>query len=75
MRCETCRRGPNDGVDLYRVNAKGQTGRWRCLVHMPTPPDPELRQIVETLSNCQPDVLAPDGYQWCPRTGILERVQ
>lgn len=75
MRCETCDKGPPDGVDLYRINPKGLAGRWRCIEHMPSPPDPDLRHIVETVSQSQPDVIAPPGYQWCPRTGVLERVQ
>jgi hypothetical protein len=75
MKCETCGHGPADGADLYRVNPKGQPGRWRCLQHMPSPPDPELRRIVETVSSAPADVLAPDGYQWDPRTGSLQRVQ
>lgn len=75
MHCETCAKGPPDGVDLYRINAKGVPGRWRCVDHMPTPPDPQLRLIVETVSQSPPDVLAPPGYQWCPRTGALVRVQ
>lgn len=73
MQCEVCGGKPCDGVDLYRVNAKGQPGRWRCIKH--TTPVPELRQIVETISETPADVLAPPGFQWCPRTGILERIQ
>lgn len=75
MKCETCNQGPADGTDLYRINRKGEPGRWRCLAHMPSPPNTELRTIVETVSQSPPDVLAPPGYQWCPRTGILERIQ
>lgn len=71
MKCETCGGKPADGVDLYRVNRKGEAGRWRCLAHMPSPPDPELRRIVDTVSASPPDVLAPPGYRWCPRTGAL----
>lgn len=73
-KCETCQLGPADGVDLYRANAKGRPAVWRCREHVSAAPDPELTRIVETVSNSPPDVLAPDGYQWCPRTGILERI-
>lgn len=73
MKCEVCGGCPQNGVDLYRVNAKGQPGRWRCRTHVT--PDSDLQRIVETISTSPPDVLAPDGYQWCPRTGILQRVQ
>lgn len=73
MQCEVCGGSPPDGVDLYRVNAKGCPGVWRCREHVT--PDPQLQRIVETVSQSPPDVLAPDGYKWCPRTGILERIQ
>lgn len=73
MQCEICGGKPSDGIDLYRVNPKSVAGIWRCIRHVT--PDPELRQIVDTISQSPADVLAPDGYQWCPRTGILERVQ
>lgn len=75
MKCEVCGRSPREGIDLYRVNPKAVAGIWRCLTHMAVPPEPELQQIVETLSNRQADVAAPEGWQWCHRTGILERTQ
>ena len=31
--CEICGRGPAEGVDVFRVNAKGVPGVWRCKAH------------------------------------------
>lgn len=33
MKCEICGMGPIDGVTVYRQNAKGQPGVWRCADH------------------------------------------
>jgi hypothetical protein len=32
--CIFCRKGPADGVSLFRINAKGQPGVWACRPHM-----------------------------------------
>jgi hypothetical protein len=32
-RCLFCRKGPMDGVSLYRINAKGEAGVWACARH------------------------------------------
>lgn len=31
--CEICKRGPAQGVSVYRCNEKGITGIWRCDKH------------------------------------------
>src|SRR6185437_508634 len=50
IKCEVCGADTTKGADLYRVNRKGVTGIWRCIVHMTNLPDPELREIVEIIS-------------------------
>jgi hypothetical protein len=49
LRCEVCNQGPADGVTVYRANAKGQSGIWRCGPHRDTPTDPEVQTIVSIL--------------------------
>ena len=34
IRCEICGRGPAQGITVYRANAKGQKGIWRCEMHL-----------------------------------------
>lgn len=48
MECERCQRRPPD-VALYRVNPKGEKGRWRCDDHMNKPVDPAVQQIVDVV--------------------------
>lgn len=59
MRCLFCRKGPAEGVNVYRVNAKGQPGVWACNAHIgrtDAPPiDPDVKAICEAI--------APNGDQ------------
>ena len=53
FRCFCCHKTPNDGVTLYRINAKGGAGIWSCRKHMAqtdAPPiDPAIDQIVAVI--------------------------
>lgn len=53
MKCLFCHKGPAQGVSVYRVNAKGQTGVWACQKHMKqtdaTIP-PEIQAISDALN-------------------------
>lgn len=33
FKCAVCGKGNSEGVDLYRVNVKGETGIWACKKH------------------------------------------
>lgn len=49
MRCENCL-GEMDQVGiLYRVNPKGEKGRWRCEACMAAPPDADLKAVTEQI--------------------------
>jgi hypothetical protein len=41
-----------NGVSLYRINPKGEIGRWRCMAHKPDNGDTEILTIVADLE-CQ----------------------
>lgn len=55
MKCETCGQGPANGVSLFRLNAKGQTGRWGCEFHLPPDKQPvdDLRELVAIIESAQ----------------------
>jgi len=71
MQCEVCGGTPLHGVELFRVNPKGQKVRWRCIKH--ATPDDDLRQIVETISEAPENISPSAGYKWCSRTDIRGR--
>lgn len=51
--CIFCGKGPAQGVNLFRVNAKGQPGKWACDKHIKQTDaavDPVVRQIVDTIN-------------------------
>jgi hypothetical protein len=54
MRCVFCRKGPNEGVSLYRINAKGQTGVWACDGHIgqtdAAPIPPAVKRLADVFS-------------------------
>jgi hypothetical protein len=53
MKCLFCQKGPAQGVNLFRVNAKGQPGVWACQKHIgqtDAKPDAETLEIVNILS-------------------------
>ena len=51
--CVFCRKGPQDGVNLYRIYEKGQPGVWACSAHLnqtdAPPVDPAVSAIVKVL--------------------------
>ncbi len=50
--CEVCARGPapeRGGVAVYRQNAFGVPGIWRCAEHRTAPVDPEVQEIVDAI--------------------------
>jgi hypothetical protein len=51
--CEVCDLGPapeHGGVTVFRVNPVGVLpARWRCVVHLDTPIDPEVADLVTVL--------------------------
>jgi hypothetical protein len=49
IRCEICNQGPAQGVTVYRANAKGQPGIWRCAPHRDNPTPPDLQAVVNVL--------------------------
>jgi len=52
MKCEICGQGPapeDGGVTVYRQNAVGEKGVWRCAKHNVVPPDPEVADIVRAI--------------------------
>ena len=36
VKCQVCKRGPHEGVTLFRLNPKGVEGVWACREHMPS---------------------------------------
>jgi hypothetical protein len=54
MKCEICQRGPapeHGGISVFRQNAKGGRGIWRCAVHNEVPQDPEVVDIVTVIEH------------------------
>lgn len=57
IQCCICRKGPREGVSVYRINAKSVTGLWACGNHVAQidgTPDAELHALVNTISQ-EPD--------------------
>lgn len=50
MACEVCHRGPADGVTVFRQNAKGQPGIFRCEEHT-KPVDADLYRDVSLIES------------------------
>jgi hypothetical protein len=53
MKCVVCHKGPQDGVTIHRINAKGQPGLWACARHYGQtdgpPIDPDVQTIVTAI--------------------------
>lgn len=63
MKCEICQKGIADGVSLFRQNAHGEVGIWRCREHNGEPIDPEvddLVSIIQLASSC-PGIIYLNG--------------
>lgn len=53
MRCLFCQKGLAQGVNLFRVNAKGQPGVWACAKHInqtDAQVDPDVSSIAAALN-------------------------
>jgi len=53
MNCLFCGKGPTQGINLFRVNAKGQLGVWACDKHIKQTDamvDPEVKEIAEIIN-------------------------
>lgn len=54
MECLFCRKGPKQGVSVFRVNAKGQPGVWACAPHSKQTDaaiSPDVIAVVSAISN------------------------
>ena len=57
MKCLFCGKGPAEGVTIYRINAKGQKGKWACEKHIGRTDAtiaPEVRDVVRVLEGRAP---------------------
>lgn len=57
MKCVICQKGPEQGVTVYRINAKGQPGLWACKKHRSqtdAKPDPALDRLIDVLEKRKP---------------------
>lgn len=54
MKCFVCGKAPWDGFNLYRQNAKGETGIWACAAHS-KPVEDDLVHIVAQLQKANND--------------------
>lgn len=57
MECLFCKKGPAQGVIVFRINAKDQPGVWACQKHVgqtDASVDPNVRQITDSLSRKRP---------------------
>ena len=54
MKCCICQKGMQQGVTLYRVNAKGVAGIWVCEKHLKQtdapPVHPDVAEIVDAIN-------------------------
>jgi len=53
--CMTCGKGFKEGVSLFRVNEKGQSGIWACESHFPKEKkiDPTVYETVSAIEKGQ----------------------
>jgi hypothetical protein len=58
MKCEICGKGPISGTSVYRINPKGETGRWCCEVHLPADKQPvdDVRAAVAMIESMQQEM-------------------
>jgi len=51
--CIFCGKGPMQGVSLFRLNAKGEPGKWACREHIKNTDiavDPTVQRIVDVIN-------------------------
>ena len=46
FRCCICRKGPQENVSIYRINAKGGPGIWVCAKHVAQTDAPPIDETV-----------------------------
>jgi len=66
MCCAVCNLGPAQGVNIFRMNAKGQPGLWACndhKDHFDAVVDPEVQGVADALTVKEPPVIA---VPWMP---------
>lgn len=51
--CEICGMGPEDGITVYRNNAKGEKAQWRCAGHLDREANPLVEKLVTTIEAAQ----------------------
>jgi hypothetical protein len=49
MKCVICKRGPLQGVTVFRINAKGQPGLWACKKHIGQTDAPPIDPVVDEI--------------------------
>jgi hypothetical protein len=53
MHCVICKKGPPEGVSVFRINEKGVPGLWACKRHIDQTdapkPDPVVAEIVSAI--------------------------
>ena len=57
MRCVICKKGPVEGVSVFRINTTGRPGLWACKRHRgqtDAPVDPELDELVAHIERNRP---------------------
>ena len=59
MKCETCGKGPMQGVTIHRTTPKGEDPHWRCESHMPQGATvaPEVAELVAIIEGSQKGTL------------------
>ena len=57
IECCICKRGPQQGIAVFRINAKGVTGIWACEKHLKQtdapPVDPLVTEICKAVGRAE----------------------
>lgn len=51
MHCCICKKGPQQGVSLFRVNKKGVAGIWTCEKHISQTDAPPIDSTVKKIAD------------------------
>lgn len=60
--CEICGRTVQQGYTLYRQNATGVTGIWRCAAHNKKPVEQDVKEIVDAVETSWGNASSSDDY-------------